>query len=264
MDIVVALVTTEITRRRVARALGEVRVRFCETVDELPVLLATTGSAAIVSQLRDRNGAPTRPVIARLHRRIPGLSVVLLLAGDPLTAGDRYALGRAGVIAEAGEADRDLEASITSALDRAREHSAAADLDRRILPLVPSSLHPFLSACAREAGAPVEVRDAAARAGYSQRTLRTLLADAGLPPPGEIIRWYRLIHAARALDVSGKPIKKVAELLGFGEGRTLRDRYSRLAGRSLSRIPAGERFEATLERFIVVVRRAVGGADEDA
>jgi AraC-like DNA-binding protein len=255
---IVALVLAPELRARVAAAAGPgAELLFCERAPRLLDLAATRGALAVVTELVDAAGTDTRPTIALLAERVPGIQVIVLHdrpAPDPEAL---IELGRSGVSAWIHRAVGDLTPALRAALARAEERSPAAEIVDQALPLVPRELRPFFVHCARAAVAPLEAGAAARAAGFAPRTLRRRLRRAGLPPAWQIVRWNRVLHAAWRLHLAARPVKTVAAALGFESALALRKSFVRVTGETIRSVLARGGFRYLLQRYL----RALGGGN---
>jgi AraC-like DNA-binding protein len=66
--------------------------------------------------------------------------------------------------------------------------------------------------------------------GSPKKTLLSALADAGCPPPQQLITWGRLIVAAQMLEDERRTADGVARLLEFPSGSAFRNTCQRYLG----------------------------------
>lgn len=247
---VIALALGAELRERLTHAVGaDVDVIFCERAPQLADLLALHGALAVVTELVDEAGAFTGPTISELNARIPDLQIIVLHDRTVLEPGELLEMGRLGVSAWIHRAARDFTPAMREALALAELRTPAAAILDRALPHVPADLQPFFVHCAHAAVRPLKVEQAARGAGFAPRTLRTRLSRRGLPAPWQIVRWNRMLHALWRLELSGRPVKRVAAGLGFETAVALRKCSVRLTGLSISATLARGGFRYLLGQY---------------
>jgi AraC-like DNA-binding protein len=247
---VIALILGQQLRARVARAIEpNVDLVFCERGPQLRERVATYGAMAVITQLVDASGADTRPVIRRLHERLPEISIILIHDHPTPDEDALLELGKLGFSFSVNHSTRDFGSSLRTALARAEEQSAAAAIARRVLPLVPTDLRPWFVHCTHAATRPLLAEAAARKVGFPPRSLRALMSRSGLPSPQRIIRWNRLLHACWRLDMSGRPVKAVSVALGYDTDVALRKHSVRLTGLQIGEVLSRGGFRYLLDLF---------------
>jgi len=84
--------------------------------------------------------------------------------------------------------------------------------------------------------APLAVCDLASRFNVSERQFHRRMRRLGLPSPGALIRWCRVLHAVRLMDDADRSLNQAARLLEFSDPANLRRLIKSTTSRSPSQI----------------------------
>lgn len=213
------------------------------------MMAAEHGAALVLTELRDASGGSTKPMIARLHQRLPDLPIIVLGGFRELTNKEILELGTLGATEILEYGTTGFGEELQSAISKSKEHGPATAMARTAQPLIPEDVRDFFAVCA-QAGASRGPTDSTIRAaGLAPRTARDRLRRAGLPPPQRIITWSRLLHALWRLELSGKPVKAIAAELGYGGEVALRNQLKRYTGRTMGEVRAAGGFRFLLALF---------------
>lgn len=185
---VVAVLPNATLRARLAGALRgrEVTVRFCATGAEARAALAAGETRTLVAGVHDAERQPTGPLIERVRRDYPHITVVgycALARGDPAASAALVALVRAGVHTLLMQDVDDEPHALRTAL-RIAEHSCAAELVLQAIGNeLPAGVRPLVALYLRADDRPPGVGEAARALGVHRRTLVNRMRAAGCPPP---------------------------------------------------------------------------------
>lgn len=230
---------------------------FCDSAAELMMTAAEHGAALVLTELRDPSGESTKPMISRLHQRLPDLPIVVVGSSRELSNEEILELGTLGATAILVYDAAGFGEALQAAIAKAKEHGPATAISRTVRPLVPREVHGFFAVCA-QAGARRAPTDSTIRAaGLAPRTIRDRLRRAGLPPPQRILTWSRLLHALWRLELSGRPVKAVAAELGYGGEVALRNQVKRYTGLTMGEVRAAGGFRFALALFEAELRAAL-------
>lgn len=230
---VYALITGRLERLRMATAVrGRARIHFAGSIDEL---LAELGRMvdlpdAVVVEPRDCDGRPTARTVSQLVAAHPGLPIIGYCRAGYEHSRDIIDLGQAGAhellfhgIDDSGVALRDV---LTSA-----SHAAAAEeVIREIGADVPPILQPLFEFCLAYPKRATSVQAVAQVLGVHRKTLVNYCAQAGLPPPGALIAWCRLLLVGRLLERPGNTVEGIAHEVEFASATALRNMLRRYTG----------------------------------
>jgi len=262
MSIIAALIVEPEEQAFVAGQLNGVATpRFCDNAAALGRLLSDGKVRAVLADVRDRTGMDTLPLLRHLRGRFPELPLVVCFRPTP--AGLREALRdvpdfvktvpNAGLILRGFE---HIGLAIKRLLGGPRPPSAAETLLRRLVPLAPAALQPFLTICAMKSSPRLRVTAAAAWVRVPRRTLERHLTEAHWPGPAAIVGACTALHAAWWLDVQDWPTKQVIEEMQFCHPSALTRTLQRHFGCSVSRLRDHGGFDVLLRRFEQSLRQA--------
>lgn len=253
---VAALILDDSDRAAIQRTLGRrMPVRVCERADVLRSMLAAADVRLVVTELRDRAGAPVLPVLAEGAARARAPAMVVRTPLGDAAADDVIGLAAAHIPASMSvRAVVPMGGGLLDALGGRREPRADLVILERVGPLVPHPARAFVVVCALVPSPRLHVGRAAALLGLARRSLENRLASAGMPPARRVIGWCAALHAAWRLDVLGHRPKQVAAELGFSSGAAVANLLARHCGCSPTSLRNHGGFHAQLERFAALVR----------
>jgi AraC-like DNA-binding protein len=109
-------------------------------------------------------------------------------------------------------------------------------------------LLPFFEFCLEHAHERMTVEGLARRFRIHRRALEYRLAQAGLPPPGRVMAWASLIHAAHLFSLNAGTVEAIAEACGYCSPNAMRKSFERVGLRlsSVQRLGGFERAMVSL------------------
>jgi AraC-like DNA-binding protein len=243
---------------------GAADLQCCQSAVEVLGLAAESPPLVFLVGMRDRRGASTVPVIDVLRREFPRVPVI---AYCELTYGDlreAFAAGHAGV---QHVVVRGYDSTLGVLQRILREAQGCDVLDvvlTEIAPLATPTLRELLVHGITHAHRHPSVAQVAAALRVSSVTLTSALRRDGLPAPGQVLSWCRLLVAARGLENPGCSVSRVAAELGFASASELRMMLMRHTGlrpgevRACGGLPfLAARFHGRLSEYPDVPRAAV-------
>ncbi len=259
MPTIAALIVEPEEQAFVAEQLaGIVTPRFCDSIESLKRLVRAGHVRGVLADVRDRWGSDVLPALRELRLREPALPLVVCLRPTPPLLRELPAL--IGAVPGAGVVLRGFEhigLAVRRLLRASRPPSAAETVLRRLVPLTPASLHPFLTICSLKGSPRLRVTSAAAWSRIPRRTLERRLTDAHLPAPATVVGSCAALHAAWWLDVHGWPTKQVIEEMQFSHLSALTRNLQRHFGCSVSQLRDYGGFNVLLLRFERVLRQSL-------
>lgn len=229
--IIVALVHDPGARIRFPQSLrGEAEVVFIDSADELSAALAPKQARVLIVQLHDRRGRAMTATIAAVRTAHPNIAIMgytRLRAGQ---GADILAASRAGLNALVLSDYDDVRSELRAAVAHATADSVAERSMRQIVPGLPRAIRQIVELYLRNGRRNMAVTEAAASLGLTRQTLSRKLTDAGLPAPGALMSWARLLHAAHLLEDPDRSIERVAHEVDLGSATALRNMLKSYTG----------------------------------
>lgn len=219
MALIAALLPKEADRSALGDATPEHLVAWARNWRDLDQLVKREPVAAAVADLHAERGKDGVLRIYRFACRYPHTPI---LAWGDLDARDLYRLGKAGaqevVVAQEGS-NAGLVAELVG--DAARDR-LAAEIDGRLSDRVGQPARRLVQSAAERIQAGVQVPALAAANGMSVSTLERRCERWGLPTPGQLLLWLRIVYGLKWLLEPGRSVESVARQLGYSSGAAFR------------------------------------------
>lgn len=231
MDVVALLVRDPQMRTWLAHELsGYVHLRECGSPQRLLDFIRRERAAAVVAEVGGTAGAQVSLMIDTLRERHPSLPVVGI--ARPLQAELREILqaARAGIsdVIVVGVSDaREVVRHVLAPADSGR---AAEAVLSEIMILAPGGSWSILEYCVRHAKLGFSAKQLGAAMAISRSTLGRRMTRAGLPAPGTLLVWMRLLMASHLLEDGSRTVAVVAREVGFASEIVFRRSLKRLTG----------------------------------
>lgn len=235
---------------------GAADLRCCQSAAEVLGLAAESPPRLFLVGMHDRRGTSTVPMIDILRREFPRVPVVAYceLTYDDLRAA--LAAGHAGVQDLVVRGYDSTLAVLQRILREAQGRDVADVVLTEIAPLATPMLRELLVHGITHAHRNPSVAQVAAALRVSPVTLTGALRRDGLPAPGQVLSWCRLLVAAARMENPGSSVSRVAAELGFASASELRMMLMRHTGLRPSEVRAcgglrllAERFRARLSEY---------------
>jgi AraC-like DNA-binding protein len=264
-----ATATTPVVRRRIAAlVLGRIdRLRLgdvlrgwadLEIVDTVDALQR----AALRSQLQvdtlivepfDAQRVPTAPVLGKLRLARPDLGLIGYITRGQAYSPEVLTMARAGVHELIFRGTDDVTSGIRTALARVGAGPAQASVRLALTEagvLSTPEADAIVTCCIQYGQADFSADDLARFLGVHRKTLAQRCRAAGLPLPGALTAWMRLLQAGALLDVPGRRVDDVAEALGYRKASVLRNALKRYTGRRATDLRAKGALAQILAAFL--------------
>lgn len=213
---VVALVAREEDRREVREVLGSsVELHFCSRSSELFHIASEIRPHVIVADPVDIDGRSPTAAIQSLKAASPLLQVVYCMDLSARAVRSAMEGWATGIVIRHQE---ELGATLRTALTRAPRAGSPGPVLATTSRFVPAELRRYFTYCAWNAIHIRHVRDAARDVGIRYRTLAHWFRVAGLPPPKEVLDWFRFLHAAWRVEQTHENRETIAKESGFSAG----------------------------------------------
>lgn len=245
----VALVVGRLDRARLIDAAhGLVALEFVDSLTDLEtaVLHSTPMVAILLAEPFDRARTPSAPLVARLHAIRPEIALIAYLTRG--NASDFLSLARAGAhdVVFRGE---DSTQSVRDALSRAGAEVAGDSVLRALEDVLPPEALSLVAYCLEYAHAKTSTDDVARHLGVHRKTLVHRCRLAGLPAPGALLVWVRLMVAASMLEAPGRRVEDVSDALSLRSPSVLRNAFKRYTGRRATELREAGGLAAVIAAF---------------
>jgi AraC-like DNA-binding protein len=219
MALIAALLPREADRSALGAATPSHRTTWARTWRDLDQLVKSEPVAAAVADLHAERGKDGVLRVFRFSERYPHTPI--LVWGD-LDGRDLFRLGKAG----AGEVVVGKDAAnvqlVSELLTRVTSDRLADQIDERLRPLVGPEGRALARLAASRIPDGIQVPELAADMGISVSTLERRCEQWGLPTPGHLLLWLRIIHGLRWLLEPGRSVESVARQLDYSSGAAFR------------------------------------------
>jgi AraC-like DNA-binding protein len=214
---------------------------------ELDQVVKQEPVAAACVDLRAERGKDGVLRVYRLVRRYPLTPIVVW--GD-LSGRDLLRLGKAGA-AHVVLPDEASNTPLVAELIESVSHDAmAAQLDERLSNRVPARGRALVRSAAARVQEAVQVPELAAAQGVSVSTLERRCERWGLPSPGHLLLWLRILYGLRWLLEPGRSVESVAAQLGYSSGAAFRRAIKVTVGGRPSPMRNQEALDEALDAFV--------------
>jgi AraC-like DNA-binding protein len=167
--------------------------------------------------------------VRHLKQRVPRLTLIAYVAFTPYQVHDLFDAGRQGIDGLVVADQDDLPRPLLALIEQAEARSLGATVRQAIDTSDPAVRDAVLLAVTRahERLGP----DALARLlALPRRTVTQRLADAGYPPPQQLLTWGRLVVAGHLLEDPHRSADRVALALEFPSASAFRNTCQRYLG----------------------------------
>lgn len=246
-----ALVLDQVGRARVQAALRSMdEARFCERVEELIDAAADPAVRGVLAEPYDRDGCSVFPALRALKREYPTLPLLVYGVTRPGTWGEIVRLTGIGIHDLVIRGQDDHPPVFRATLDRALARSTAEYVMREVTERVPREAHAVLELCLERRDRALTMAELSRLLGTHRKTVVRHMQAAGLPPPSQLARWCRLLHAARMLEDPGRTLEAIAMHLDFASASALRNMLGRYTGLSPRAVREGGGLSCVLPLFL--------------
>lgn len=247
MALIAALLPQRADRDSLGEAADPHQVLWAESWRDLFRLVRNTPVTAAVADLHAEARKDGGLRVLRFTQRFPLTPIVLW---GEMDGREIFRLGKAGaadVIVSRDADDRELVAEV---LHAALERGLAQLVDTRLRGRVGDEGRELVRFAADRIAQQVQVPDLAAAAGVSVSTLERRCQRWGLPMPGRLLLWLRVLWGLHRLLEPGRSVESVASQLGYSSGAAFRRAIKATIGGRPSPLRNPRGLERALERFL--------------
>jgi AraC-like DNA-binding protein len=247
MALIAVLLPDSVEREALHRAASAHELIYLDSWRELGMVIRRRPVTAAVV---DPHAEPRKDGALRIFRLRESFPFTPVLAWGELDGRDLYRLGKAGaadvVLARDTTNREQVMEILRGILDRGTAHlivdRLAHRLDGEALALVRHA--------AEEIPNRIQVPDLAAAHDASVSTLERRCERSGLPTPGRLLLWLRVLYGLRWLAEPGRSLESTADQLGYSSGAAFRRAIQATVGGREVGIRTEAAFHNGLDRFI--------------
>lgn len=249
---IAALVLGRLDRARLQDAVrAQAILEFVDTVGSLERVVARSVPcvAAVIAEPFDVQRTPSAPLLSRLKAEYPGVALIGYCQPGHKHSAEILALARAGVHELVFRGVDDGTSTFQQTLARASQSSAAREVLHALQPLVTADALHTIEACAHYAWPEFSSRALASALGMNVKTLVKHCRTYGLPTPGALLNWVRLMVVAYLLESEGRALEHVAAAFGL-EASPLRNLMKRYTGMRPTEVRSEGGLKVVIQAFL--------------
>jgi len=250
---VAALVLGRLERARLQDAVrGRAILEHVDTVAALETLVARSVPrvSAVIAEPFDARHTPVAPALARLKAEYPGVALIGLCQPSHRYSSEIVALVQAGVHELVFRGVDDSSAAFRQTLARASQTSAACQVLDALGPHLTPEAMQIVETCVQYAWPEFSSRALAQVLGVNVKTLVKHCRTNGLPSPGALLNWVRLMVVAYLLEAEGRALEHVAAAFGLENASPLRNLMKRYTGLRSLEVRTGGGLRIVIDAFL--------------
>ena len=250
---IAALVLGRLDRARLGDAVrGRALVRYVDTVAALELLVARSVPrvSAVVAEPFDAQRTPAAPLLARLRAEYPGVALIGYCQPGHKHSSEIIALAKAGVHELVFRGVDDSASTFQQTLAKASQGSAAREVLTALKPLIDPDAFWIVESAVQYAWPELNSRELAQALGMNVKTLVKHCRAGGLPSPGALLNWVRLMVVAYLLGAEGRAVEHVAASFGLESASPLRNLMKRYTGLRALEVRSEGGLEVVIDAFL--------------
>jgi AraC-like DNA-binding protein len=247
MALIAALLPKEADRSALGAATQAHRLAWARSWRELDQLVKREPVAAAVADLHAERGKDGVLRVYRFARRFPLTPIV---AWGDLDGRDLYRLGKAGASEVVVSQESSNATLVADVLGNATSDLLAAEIDARLRHRLSEEARRLVQSAASRIPTGVQVPDLAAANGMSVSTLERRCERWGLPTPGQLLLWLRIVYGLKWLLEPGRSVESVARQLDYSSGAAFRRAIKVTVGGKPTPLRNRHGLESALEAFV--------------
>ncbi|HEX6938171.1 MAG TPA: helix-turn-helix domain-containing protein [Longimicrobiales bacterium] len=247
MALIAALLPDHADRGSLAAAAPPHGVAWAGTWRDLyrMVRLLPVGAAVADLHAETRKDGVLR--VLRFSQRFP---LTPILVWGEMDGRELYRLGKAGAADVILSRDADDRQLLAEVLGSTLGRGLGPLIDDRLRGRVSDAARSLVRDAAMRIPERIQVPDLARAYGLSVSTLERRCERWGLPTPGRLLLWLRVLYGLRWLLEPGRSVESVAAQLGYSSGAAFRRAIKATVGGRPSPLRNRRGIEQALERFI--------------
>lgn len=247
MPLIAALLPNPSDRQCLRLAASPYTVTWAENWRELSRSVRREPVEAIVA---DVHAEPRKDGALRVFRFVQRYPLTPVVVWGDMDGRELFRVGKAGaaeVVVSREARDAELVAGI---LEAALRRGLAPILDIRLAGRLTEDARAVVRHAADHIPSQIQVPDLAAAFGLSVSTLERRFERWGLPTPGRLLLWLRVLYGLRWLLEPGRSVESVAVQLGYSSGAAFRRALRATMSGRPTPLRNARGFELALEKFL--------------
>jgi len=247
MALIAALLPDRLDREALRNAAPPHQVLWAESWRELYRLVRKQPVAVAVADIHaeDRKDGVLR--VYRFSQRFP---ITPLIVWGELDGRELFRLGKAGAWEVVPSRDADDRYLVSEVLRSALNGGLAPLVDARLRGRVSEDGRALVRFAAERIPEQIQVPDVAEAHGMSVSTLERRCERWGLPTPGRLLLWLRVLYGLRWLLEPGRSVESVAYQLGYSSGAAFRRAIKATIGGRPSPLRSEQGLDHALDLFL--------------
>lgn len=204
----------------------------------------------VVAAVADLHAESRKDGVLRVLHFTQRFPLTPILVWGDLEGRDLYRVGKAGAADVVLSRDADDRQLVAEILEAVLGRGLARVVDERLRGRVSERARALVRAAAGRVPEQIQVPGLAGAFGMSVSTLERRCERWGLPTPGRLLLWLRVLHGLRWLLEPGRSVESVAVQLGYSSGAAFRRAIKATIGGRPSPLRNADGFDGALDRFI--------------
>ncbi len=246
MALIAALLPDPVDRETLRRAAPAHDVICADSWRELGSLVRQRPVTAAVADL---HAEPRKDGVLRIFRLGENFPYTPIVAWGELDGRDLYRLGKAGATDVILSRDADNTQQVSEIIHAALERGIPTLIDLGLRVQLEDEARSLVRYAAERIPSRIQVPDLAAAYDASVSTLERRCERWGVPTPGRLLLWLRVLYGLHWLAEPGRSLESIADQLGYSSGAAFRRAIQATTGARGAPLRTHRSFHAALNRF---------------
>lgn len=247
MPLIAALLPSPSDRQCLRAAAPPHNVTWAESWLELSRAVRREPVEAVIA---DVHAEARKDGALRVYRFVQRFPLTPMVAWGDMDGRELFRVGKAGAAeVVVSRETRDVEI-VSGVLASALGRGMTPLLDGQLAGRIPPEARPVVRFAAERVPEQVQVPDVAAAFGMSVSTLERRFERWGLPTPGRLLLWLRVLYGLHWLQEPGRSVESVSVQLGYSSGAAFRRALRAAMGAKPTPLRSERGFEIALEGLI--------------
>jgi AraC-like DNA-binding protein len=247
MALIAALLPDPVDRAALRQAATTHELLYADSWRELNDLLRRRPVTAAIA---DIYAEPRKDGVLRIFRIVEGFPFTPIIAWGELDGRDLYRLGKAGAADVILSRDADNTVQVAEVLRGALIHGIPHLVETGLKDQLSPEARALVRYAAERIPSRIQVPDLAAEHDASVSTLERRCERWGIPTPGRLLLWLRVLYGLRWLAEPGRSLESIADQLGYSSGAAFRRAIQATLGLRGAPLRTPRSFHAALNRFL--------------